>query len=122
MELKKYSIKNRVINGSKYSFQGFLALLNEPAFVYEVLLSCLLVPIALYLNVTIVEKILLITSCFFVMIVEALNSAIEKTVDRISYEKHSLSKDIKDMASFAVLLSIILFLIVWLTIIANYYL
>ena len=110
----KYSLKKRIINGTKYSFDGFItALKNEPAFVYEFLFSCFLVPIALYFGENYIQKILLIFSVFLVMIVEILNSAIEKTVDRISLKKNHLSKQIKDMASFAVFLTLILFLFVW---------
>jgi diacylglycerol kinase (ATP) len=42
-----------------------------------------------------------------------LNSAIEAVVDRISMERHELSGFAKDVASAAVLLSLIIFLVTW---------
>jgi diacylglycerol kinase (ATP) len=54
-----------------------------------------------------------------VLIVELLNSAIEAVVDRVSFEWHDLSKRAKDIASAAVLLSLLLCAGMWLTVIAQ---
>ncbi|HTN67771.1 MAG TPA: diacylglycerol kinase, partial [Burkholderiaceae bacterium] len=48
-----------------------------------------------------------------VLIVELLNSAIEAAVDRISLERHPLSKAAKDFGSAAVMLSLALALATW---------
>jgi diacylglycerol kinase (ATP) len=53
------------------------------------------------------------------MIVEILNSAIETVVDRVSYDKHKLSGRAKDYGSLAVLLTILLALATWLTILLS---
>ncbi|MEO7031242.1 MAG: diacylglycerol kinase, partial [Herbaspirillum sp.] len=45
--------------------------------------------------------------------VELLNSAIEAVVDRISLERHPLSKSAKDFGSAAVMLTLVLALLVW---------
>ena len=52
---------------------------------------------------------------FLVLIVELLNSGIEATVDRISYEMHDLSGRAKDLASAAVMLSLLLCATLWLS-------
>jgi diacylglycerol kinase (ATP) len=52
-----------------------------------------------------------------VLIVELLNSAIEATVDRISFENHRLAKRAKDIGSAAVMLALVNAAIVWLSII-----
>jgi len=57
---------------------------------------------------------LLIFSTLLVPIVELLNSAIEATVDRISFEKHKLAKRAKDIGSAAVFLSLVNLSAVWL--------
>ena len=49
-----------------------------------------------------------------ILLAEAINSAIETTSDRISPEKHELSKKAKDIASAAVFIAIIHFAIVWI--------
>ena len=43
-----------------------------------------------------------------VLIVELLNSSVEAAIDRISLERHSLSKRAKDFGSAAVMLALIL--------------
>lgn len=77
----------------------------------------LLTPLALWLGHTGVERALLIGSLIVVLIVELLNSAVEATVDRISFENHRLAKRAKDIGSAAVMLSLVNAGLVWLLII-----
>jgi diacylglycerol kinase (ATP) len=69
--------------------------------------------VALLLPVSRLEKLALIASLVLVLIVELLNSAIEAVVDRVSLDRHSLSKNAKDLGSAAVMLSFILALVTW---------
>jgi len=104
----------RLWNAFHYSLDGFKAAYrHEDAFRQEVLLSCLLLPLALYLGESGVEKALLVASVVLVVIVELLNSAVEATVDRISLENHRLAKRAKDIGSAAVLLSLVNLAAVW---------
>jgi len=97
-----------------YSVKGLKACYqSEFAFRLEVWLAIVLIPIGYLLGESEVEKVLLITPIFIVLIVELLNSAIEAVVDRISMEQHELSGFAKDIASAAVLLSLIIFLVTW---------
>jgi diacylglycerol kinase (ATP) len=68
---------------------------------------------ALLLPVSRLEKLALIASLVLVLVVELLNSAIEAVVDRVSLDRHSLSKNAKDLGSAAVMLSFILALVTW---------
>jgi diacylglycerol kinase (ATP) len=102
------------ICGLKAAFQ------KDVAFRQEVLLTIIIVPLALSLGITIVEKVILIGSWFLVLLVELINSSIEALVDRISLEIHPLSKKIKDMSSAAVFLSFINAAIIWAIILINY--
>ena len=86
---------------------------TEAAFRQEVWLTFGLVPVALLIDIGPIERLLLIGSLLLVMIVELLNSGIEAVVDRISLERHELSKHAKDVGSAAVLLALINFLAVW---------
>jgi diacylglycerol kinase (ATP) len=54
-----------------------------------------------------------------VLIVELLNSAIEHAVDRVSLDLHELSKHAKDLASAAVLLSLLLCAGLWISALWN---
>jgi len=72
-----------------------------------------LIPLALWLGRTGVERVLLVGSVLFVMIVELLNTGIEVVVDRISHERHHLSGFAKDLGSSAVLLALLLAEFTW---------
>ena len=98
----------------RYSINGVKAAWKyEESFRQELLLAMILIPLGIYLGNGAVEKLLLSGSIFFVLIVELINSAVETTVDRISGEYHELSGRAKDIASAAVLGSIIVALATW---------
>lgn len=104
----------RVFNACGYSLQGFAsAFRHEEAFRQEALLVALLIPVALWLDVSGVTKAALIGSLILVLIVELLNSAIEATVDRVSLDRHHLAKRAKDIGSAAVFLSLVNAALVW---------
>jgi len=103
-----------------YSFAGIRAAwVSEGAFRLEVCVALFAIPLSLRLSHIPSERALLIGSIFLVLIVELLNTAVEAAIDRISSEIHPLSKIAKDVASGAVLLSIINTFIVWLVILWN---
>lgn len=107
----------RLLTACVYSAQGLKACYKlEAAFRLEVWLAVILLPLGYWLGENAIEKVLLITPIFIVLIVEMLNSAIEAALDRIGTEKHELSGFAKDIASAAVTLSLILFLLTWLII------
>ena len=97
-----------------YSIQGFIGVWKtEAAFRQEVMLAVILAPIALWLDFTAVERVLLLASLLLVLIVELMNSAIEAVVDRIGVERHPLSGKAKDEGSAAVLLSLGVAALTW---------
>ncbi|WP_354687792.1 diacylglycerol kinase [Cupriavidus necator] len=84
------------------------AVLEESAFRQELTLVAILAPWAFLLPVDVVERILLLGTLLVVLIVELLNSSVEAAIDRISLERHSLSKRAKDFGSAAVMLALVL--------------
>ena len=86
---------------------------SEAAFRQEVWAALVLVPVAIWLGQTAVERTLLVGSVLIVMIVELLNTGIEVVVDRISPERHHLSGFAKDLGSSAVLLTLLLAGMTW---------
>jgi diacylglycerol kinase (ATP) len=86
---------------------------NEAAFRQEVILCAVLLPIALWLGQTNVERALLVASLLLVLIVELLNTAVEVVVDRIGVDRHELSGLAKDLGSAAVSMAILLTVVVW---------
>jgi diacylglycerol kinase (ATP) len=99
-----------------YSADGMRAAAGHPAFRTEILASCVLIPLAFFVTPTGLERALLIGSVLLVLIVELLNTGIEAAIDRISAERHPLSKLAKDVGSAAVLLSIANAALMWLLI------
>lgn len=104
----------RIILAFGYSFQGLKAALGEAAFRIEAVAAALALPLAFMVSQDGAELALLIGSVFLVLIVELLNTAIESAIDRISLERHELSKIAKDLGSAAVLLSLANAAIIWL--------
>jgi diacylglycerol kinase (ATP) len=86
----------------------------------ELIMVGLLAPLALWLGHSGVERALLIGCLLLVLIVELINSAIEATVDRISFENHRLAKRAKDIGSAAVMLSLVNAGVVWLLILIRW--
>jgi len=110
----------RVWNALHYSLAGLhAAFCGEDAFRQESLLAALLIPATFMLPVSGVGRALMIASVLLVLIVELLNSAIEAAVDRVSLDRHHLSKRAKDIGSAAVLLALINVLVVWICVLAG---
>lgn len=104
----------RIWNAFHYSLEGLCAAFrHEDAFRQELLLAAVLLPLALWLGNTGVEKAVLVAPVLLVLVVELLNSAVEATVDRISLDDHLLAKRAKDIGSAAVLVSLLTLAMVW---------
>jgi len=104
----------RVWRAFNYSLDGFReAYKCEDAFRQEALLAAILIPVAFFLPVGGVGRALMIASVLLVLIVELVNSAIEATVDRVSLDRHHLSKRAKDVGSAAVFLALTNVVVVW---------
>ncbi|HHY2117099.1 diacylglycerol kinase [Acinetobacter baumannii] len=107
----------RILNATSYSISGFKAAYqNEAAFRQIVLINLVLIPVSFFLDVTRGERALMIIVCLFAIIVELFNSAIEAVVDRVSLEKHQLSKNAKDMGSAAQFVALSIIVATWLII------
>ncbi len=105
---------SRVWHALHYSLAGLRAAYTcEDAFRQEVFLALLLIPLSFFLPVSWGARALMIASVFLVLIVELINSAIEAAVDRVSLDRHHLSKRAKDIGSAAVLLALLNVALVW---------
>lgn len=107
----------RIFLAFGYSIKGIKSAFKyEAAFRQEVLLALILIPIAFIVEVSQVERILLISPVILVLMFEIINSAIEAVVDRIGSEFHELSGRAKDMGSAAVLIGLALTAYIWIEI------
>ena len=104
----------RILKAAGYSWAGLRAAWqSEPAFRQEVFLCIPLVPLAVWLGDTGLERAAMIGALLLVLIVELINSGLEAVVDRIRSEINPLSKTAKDVGSAAVLISLINVVVVW---------
>ena len=107
----------RILNATQYSLDGFKAAYqNEAAFRQIVWMNIILIPTSCFLDVSRVEHALMVVVCLFALIVELFNSAIEAVVDRVSLDKHPLSKIAKDMGSAAQFVALAIIFFTWLII------
>ncbi len=102
------------------SWNGLVAVTrSEAAFRQELLLLALAVPLAFVLTEDVGRRFMLIGVVVFILIVELLNTAVEKLSDRITRKKDPAIKAIKDMGSAAVGLSLLAAGAVWIWIAAE---
>lgn len=105
---------NRIVHTVIHSRDGFLATVRgEAAFRQLLVLHGVLMGGTFVLDVSPVERALMLAVSFISLIVELLNSAIEAVVDRISLELHPLSKNAKDMGSTAQATALLMVGVVW---------
>lgn len=105
----------RLLRALGASWRGLTgAFREEAAFRQELAFAALVIPVGLWLGHTGVERALLVGPVVLILVVELINSAIEATVDRIGFERHALAGLAKDIGSAAVLMSFVLFGVVWL--------
>ena len=102
----------RALGASVRGLRG--AFREEAAFRQELAFALIVIPLALWLGHSGIERALLIGPVVLILVVELINSAIEATVDRIGFERHVLAGLAKDIGSAAVLMSFVLLGAVWL--------
>ena len=86
----------------------------EKTFRMEVYCSILLIPLIFIMPIPDLLRMMLLLLLFLLFVVEAINSAIEAVVDRISLEFHEKSGLAKDMGSAAVGMVIFMNVLSWI--------
>ncbi|MDR2710139.1 MAG: diacylglycerol kinase [Burkholderiales bacterium] len=105
----------RIINALFYSLYGFAAAWrDEAAFRQLMLLAVIGIAAACFFPVSAIARVLLIGAHGLTLIVELLNTAIEAAIDRISEERHPLSKKAKDCGSAAQMVTLALVAALWI--------
>jgi diacylglycerol kinase (ATP) len=113
-EFKSKGGIKRIVNAFRYSVDGFrTAWRHEHAFRQELMVAAPATIVALLLPVSSFQKLALIMVLGLVLLVELINAAIEAVVDRVSLERHPLSKAAKDLGSAAVALAIMMAAATW---------
>lgn len=95
---------------------------QEAAFRLEVAIVVILLPVALFADIAVIEKLLLIITLLLVLLTELINSAVEAAVDWTAHQlppesrRHSLAAKAKDAASAAVFVAVVIAAVVWLAV------
>lgn len=106
---------NRIWNACIHTWEGLRAAArSEQAFRQEIAVLVFAVPVAFLIAAEPWKRFLLVAAVLLILIVELLNTAIEKLSDHVAPKRHARIKDVKDMGSAAVGLSIVLAGIAWL--------
>jgi diacylglycerol kinase (ATP) len=110
----------RIWRATINSWHGLIACArSEAAFREELALLVVGIPLAFYLTGDTGERFALIGTLFFILIIELLNTAIEKLADRVTRDNDPTIKRVKDMGSAAIFLSIFAAGTVWLWIVVE---
>lgn len=97
------------------SWNGLIAVTrSEAAFRQELALLVIGVPLAFFLTPDVAKRFVLIGVLVFLLVVELLNTAIEKLSDRVTRENDPVIKRVKDMGSAAVGLSLLAAGAIWI--------
>ncbi|MDT8310407.1 MAG: diacylglycerol kinase [Methylophaga sp.] len=112
---KKHTGIKRLIFAAWYSLKGLCSCVRyESAFRQELVIFLLLLPVVFVVDFRATERLALIAVMVAVMVVEAINSAIECTLDRFSTDLHPLAGRAKDYGSLAVLMTLLVAVATWL--------
>jgi len=110
----------RLLKATINSWHGLIACTkSEAAFREELALLIVGIPLAFWLTHDTGERFALIGVLFFLLIVELLNTAIEKLADRVTRDTDPLIKRVKDMGSAAIFLSLVAAGVTWMWVVVE---
>lgn len=109
--------KYHFFKNTTYALKGLVDIFkNETSFKLELVVVILLLPIIIFIDTTLSNKLFLFLTLMGMPLAEVINSAIERVVDLVTLEYHDLAGRAKDAGSAIVFLSIAIFVITWLII------
>lgn len=103
-----------LFKNTTYALNGLVEVTkNEKSFRLQILLFVVGMAVSFSLPTDFVTKSILAVSLFIPLIAEIINSAIERTVDLVTYEHHELAKRAKDAGAALVFLSLAMLALIW---------
>lgn len=101
-------MKRSIIDSFNNAVNGIiLTIKSERNMTVHYLIAIGVITLSLFFNFTRIEFLILLLATTFVVVMEMINTAIEKTVDMITEEYHPFARIIKDISAGAVLVSAI---------------
>ena len=107
----------RVLNSLKNAFFGLkYCFITQRNMAIHAIFGSVVIVAGVALKISVTELIFLLAAVFLVLVAEAFNTALEKTIDLYTKERNHLAHIAKDVAAGAVLLTSIYAVIVGLII------
>lgn len=114
--------KYNFFKNTHYALKGLSDIFtNEKSFKIEVFIIIPLCIVSLFLPVSVAEHILLAGCLALILIIECINSAIERVVDLVTKDFTPLAGAAKDAGSAAVFITIIFAIFTWIMIFLEYF-
>ena len=112
----KYSF----FKNTSYALKGLKDVLrNETSFKIELIIAIVLLPLLVFIDLILVNKLLMFITLMLMLLSEVINSAIERVVDLVTVEHHEMAGRAKDVGSAIVFISIFIFCVTWGTLLYN---
>ena len=96
------------------SLNGLKIAINEKSFIMELILGIFLLPYIFISNIDFNYKLLLLVLYFILLATEIINTAIEKLSDKFTKDFDNDIKSIKDLASAAVFLILMILIVTFI--------
>lgn len=109
---KKTSPWKRFKSSFRFAFNGLRIAIKEPNFRFHLTAAAVVVIAGFFFSLSRIEWLFILLMIFGVMVLEVINTAIEKTVDLVTKDYQQLAKEAKDLAAGAVLLFSVLSILV----------
>ena len=101
-------MKRSIIDSFNYAVSGIIvSIKTERNMLIHYAAAIIVLVTSMFFNFSRVEFLLLLFAVTLVIVLELMNTAIEKTIDLITTEYHPLAKLVKDIAAGAVLIAAI---------------
>ena len=100
--VKKQTGLRHLFAAASYSLGGARRLLGEAAFRHELIAFGAVMAVFVFVGATFFQYVAMAILFLLMMAFEAINTAIEEIVDRVSPEISEMGKHAKDLGSFAV--------------------
>ena len=106
---------SRIVSAALNSARGLrVGLVTEAAIKQEIAIAVILLPASFFVATNVWVWLALVASVLFVLVVEFLNTAVERLCNHVTPEHHEAIRVTKDLSSTAVFFALFLAGLVWL--------
>lgn len=106
--------------GLKYALNGLFVIIKEERnFKIHLIIAFIVIMFGFIVRLTYIEWAIIVLTIFIVLLMELINSVIERLIDYLKPEIHTTAKVIKDMSAAIVLLAAFMSVIIGIIIFTN---